>query len=316
MNLPSRQCPSFLRLTLLIAGVYNILWGASVVLFPNWFFTVFGMSLPVYPSIWQCVGMIVGVYGVGYILAAKDPYRHWIIVLVGFLGKIFGPIGFVYAVYAGVFPASSFITIVTNDLIWWIPFGMILYGALRNWASVPSDEFPKMELSFALSTHKVNGLSLLERSFKKPMMIVFLRHFGCVFCQQTIHELKRVYPQIREKGMSVAIVHSSNHENAEKHLEALELTDSIVVSDPYCELYHSFDLEKGSVTQLFGWESFWKGTLAFLQGHDVGKLQGDGFQLPGAFIVYKGQIIESYRSRNAADSPNFEQLLENSTEAA
>jgi hypothetical protein len=79
-----------------------------------------------YVGIWQCVGMIVGVYGVGYWIAASDPKRHWPIVLVGLLGKIFGPIGFIQAYFAGEFNAKFGLTILTNDLIWWIPFFMIL----------------------------------------------------------------------------------------------------------------------------------------------------------------------------------------------
>lgn len=82
--------------------------------------------------VWQCVGMIVGVYGVGYWVAAKDCYRHWPIVLVGLLGKLFGPIGFVDAVLVrGILPASFGYTIITNDLIWWIPFTLMLVGARR-----------------------------------------------------------------------------------------------------------------------------------------------------------------------------------------
>lgn len=70
--------------------------------------------------------MIVGVYGIGYWVAASDPQRHWPIVLVGFLGKIFGPIGFLDAYMAGVFNLKFGLTIITNDLIWWIPFYLIL----------------------------------------------------------------------------------------------------------------------------------------------------------------------------------------------
>ena len=76
--------------------------------------------------------MIVGVYGVGYWIASYDPIRHWPIVLVGLLGKIFGPLGFVKAYIDGVFNIKFGLTIITNDLIWWYPFGMILYKALRK----------------------------------------------------------------------------------------------------------------------------------------------------------------------------------------
>jgi small multidrug resistance pump len=114
-----------------IAGIYNIIWGTSVILFPTLFFDLTGMPLPNYLMIWQCVGMIVGVYGVGYIIAAYRPLVHWPIVLVGFLGKIFGPIGFAFYLLQGAFPLQFGLTIITNDLLWWIPFGLILYRAYQ-----------------------------------------------------------------------------------------------------------------------------------------------------------------------------------------
>jgi ligand-binding SRPBCC domain-containing protein len=69
------------------------------------------------------------VYGVGYWVAAGDPRRHWPVVLVGFLGKLFGPVGFAVAVVKGVFPPTFGLTILTNDLIWWVPFALILWDA-------------------------------------------------------------------------------------------------------------------------------------------------------------------------------------------
>ena len=123
--------PAWARRWLLAAALYNVLWGALVVLFPNMLFDVVGIARPNYPELWQCVGMIVGVYGVGYALAARDPRRHWPIVLVGLLGKILGPIGFVDALARGTFPPEFGLTILSNDLLWWWPFGAILRDAWR-----------------------------------------------------------------------------------------------------------------------------------------------------------------------------------------
>ena len=113
---------NWMKTVLLLAGVYNLAWGAWTILFPTAFFRWAGMELPRYPQIWQCVGMIVGVYGLGYLIASHHPLRHWPIVLVGLLGKIFGPIGFLGAALREELPWSWGVTIVTNDLIWWIPF--------------------------------------------------------------------------------------------------------------------------------------------------------------------------------------------------
>ena len=129
---PDKRCPVWMTYTLWSAAIYNVVWGIWVVLFPDSIFILLGISLPNYPPLWQTVGMIVGVYGVGYACAAKQPARHWPIVLVGFLGKIFGPIGLLIAVLKGELPARFGYVCLTNDLIWWLPFALILLYALKN----------------------------------------------------------------------------------------------------------------------------------------------------------------------------------------
>jgi MFS family permease len=129
---PLQTAPRWLRVSLLLAGLYNLVWGGIAVLLPNLMWDVLGAARPNYPELWQCIGMIVGVYGIGYLIAARDPFRHWPIILVGFLGKIFGPIGFVQAVIKGTFPFSFGWINVTNDVIWWIPFGACLWLAYKH----------------------------------------------------------------------------------------------------------------------------------------------------------------------------------------
>ena len=127
----SKNMP-WMKYVLRAAAIYNIFWGGLVVLFPLAIFELASLPLPNYPEIWQCVGMIVGVYGVGYWIAADKPLVHWPITLVGLLGKICGPIGFLQAAAQGKFPWAFGWTILTNDLIWWIPFGLILLHAKRH----------------------------------------------------------------------------------------------------------------------------------------------------------------------------------------
>ncbi len=130
---PSRDpSPRWMKWTLVLAAIYNLAWGAFIVLFPLVAFSLLDMDPPNYPQIWQCVGMIVGVYGIGYGIAAMDPLRHWPIVLVGLLGKIFGPIGFAQAAASGTLPWRFGLICLTNDLIWWVPFTLILVAARRR----------------------------------------------------------------------------------------------------------------------------------------------------------------------------------------
>lgn len=121
----------WMRWTLIAAGIYNLAWGAFAILAPRLSFEMIGMELPRYLEFWQCIGMIVGVYGIGYLAAAIDPIRHWPITLVGLLGKVFGPIGFAEALWSGKLPLAFGWNIITNDLIWWLPFTAILIAAWK-----------------------------------------------------------------------------------------------------------------------------------------------------------------------------------------
>jgi len=115
-----------MKLTLKLAALYNILWGGWVVLFPDHFFHLVGMEPLNHSMVWQGMGMVIGVYGLGYWWASYNPMRHWPIVAVGFLGKIFGPIGFLMNYAQGTVPFEFIYTLITNDFIWWIPFFIIL----------------------------------------------------------------------------------------------------------------------------------------------------------------------------------------------
>ena len=127
------------KVTLVIAAVYNILFGAWAVLLPASAFDLAGLEQPNYPELWQCIGMIVGVYGIGYAIAARDPIRHWPIVFVGLLGKILGPIGFLGAVIQDRVPLQAGLIILTNDLIWWPGFGIALWLAVSCAAELRPD---------------------------------------------------------------------------------------------------------------------------------------------------------------------------------
>ncbi len=109
-----------------VAAWYNLGFGFWVGLFPNQAFLLLGMDLPTYPFLWQCIGMIVGVYGIGYAIAAFDEMTHYPIVLVGMLGKIFGPLGFIYTFWTGQIALSFGILLLFNDLIWYPSFLGIL----------------------------------------------------------------------------------------------------------------------------------------------------------------------------------------------
>jgi hypothetical protein len=81
---------------------------------------------PRYPAIWQTLGMVLGLYGLLYLYAAYRTERAAPIIVVGLLGKVFGPIGWVLAVSSGELPLRTLPLIAFDDLIWWVPFALCL----------------------------------------------------------------------------------------------------------------------------------------------------------------------------------------------
>lgn len=297
------------------AGLYNLVWGAFVVLFPGAIFRWAGAAAPNYPQLWQCVGMIVGVYGVGYLVASRDPLRHWPIVLVGLLGKVLGPIGFVHAVLTTDFPPAFGWTIVTNDLVWWAPFGLIVYAAFRRYGTGGLPETPERPfatLGEALEGTTITGgpragASLASISDEAPTLVVFFRHSGCTFCREAAADLASARASIEGSGRRIAVVMMApGDDHARGFLARYGLDDLPRILDPERRLYHAFGLRRGTFWQLLGPRVVWRGVVAgLIKGHGVGPLTGDGFQMPGTFVVHRGRVIASHPHRSASDRQDY-----------
>ncbi len=117
------------RIVFLLAGAYNICWGLYAAVDPQWLFRFAAMPLPTQPAIFVCLGMVIALYGILYLEVARIPERGWLIAAVGLTGKVLGPIGMVVLIARGAWPPATLVLSVTNDFIWWLPFGFYLVDA-------------------------------------------------------------------------------------------------------------------------------------------------------------------------------------------
>lgn len=134
---------SFHRAVFVAAGLYNILWGLYAVIDPQWLFRFAKMQNENHPQVFACLGMVLGLYGILYLEVARIPDGGWVIAAVGLAGKVLGPVGLARLIWTGIWPVRTGILCVTNDLIWWIPFGLYLYDAwpvFRKKIDEPADQ--------------------------------------------------------------------------------------------------------------------------------------------------------------------------------
>jgi len=126
-----------LRVVFRVAAVYNICWGLLVVLFPNLLFKLWGVPPINYPFIMSGLGMCIGLFGYGYWVVSRDLRSYPQLVIIGFLGKTLGPIGWVWTVFTTELPLRSMWTNVFNDLIW-LPFFVTYFVWYRRQRSALS----------------------------------------------------------------------------------------------------------------------------------------------------------------------------------
>ena len=154
------------------------------------------------------------------------------------------------------------------------------------------------------------GEHLRELSEKQPVLLVFLRHFGCTFCREALADIAGKRERLEERGVKIVFVHMTNHEVAERYFNRYNLEGATHISDPEKKFYTAFGLVRGNLTQLFGLQSWIRGFEAgVLDGHGIGPMLGDGFQMPGVFVIMEGEVRESFIHKLASDRPNYVELV-------
>lgn len=150
------------------------------------------------------------------------------------------------------------------------------------------------------------GINLKEYSFKQPILLVFLRHFGCTFCREALADISERRQSIEETGAKLIFVHMASNDIAERYFSRFNLAGISHISDPECKYYAAFGLVKGSFTQLFGLQTWIRGFSAgVVAGHGIGPQLGDGFQMPGVFVIADGEIKEGFIHKLASDRPDY-----------
>jgi peroxiredoxin len=168
------------------------------------------------------------------------------------------------------------------------------------------DNAPDSEV-FATTGERVH---LSDYWKKQPVVIVFLRHFGCTFCRQHVAMLRRDYAQFLEAGGEILCVGMGGYKVGRGFEILMDTKFPTLVTGETNLPYQQYGLGKGTVGQIFGIRSFVKGLKATFQGHVGTSVQGDPYQMPGVFIVdTSGTIRYAHYYDDIADTPENSDLV-------
>ena len=155
------------------------------------------------------------------------------------------------------------------------------------------------------------GNNLRDLSLRQPVMLIFLRHFGCTFCRTALAEISEKRKDIEAMGSRLVFVHMADNIVADSYFNRYNLDGAEHISDPTCQRYAEFGLFRGKFKQLFGLSTWIKGfQRGVMEGHSIGQRLGDDFQMPGVFVLRDDQIMEQYIHKLASDNPDYVKLAE------
>jgi hypothetical protein len=164
-----------------------------------------------------------------------------------------------------------------------------------------------------LAEHRTEtGRTLLELVDASPVLLIFLRHFGCSFCRQTLHDVSGLRGAMQAQGVRPVFVHLGSPERAKPYFDYYDLSDVERVSDPEATLYAETPFRLGRKSPFLQslapavWKSWLSGAL---RNHGIGMIKEDAAQMPGLFYLRDRVIVRSYRYRTIADEPDYLKLI-------
>lgn len=157
-----------------------------------------------------------------------------------------------------------------------------------------------------------SGASLLSFAETSPVLLIFLRHFGCSFCRKAISDVAELRGELENRGVRPVFVHLGTSEIAKAHFDYYGLSDVERVNDPSAAIYQHPVFALGRTSPFLQamnpvvWAGWLKGTIF---KHGIGKIQGDGQQMPGVFFLRDQKIVRRFVYRTIADEPNYLKLV-------
>jgi hypothetical protein len=151
--------------------------------------------------------------------------------------------------------------------------------------------------------------SLAEES---PVLLIFLRHFGCSFCREALDRLSQARPQLEARGVRLVFVHLGSPERAKPYFDHYNLSDVERVSNPDATLYRHpvFALGRTSPFSHFFRPAVVKAwVMGAVRSYGIGLIREDGEQMPGVFFLRGGKIANFFRYRTIADQPDYLALI-------
>jgi len=144
---------------------------------------------------------------------------------------------------------------------------------------------------------------------RRAAVVVWLRHFGCVYCREQVAEMRDAAADIQRLGASLIFVGNGGPRHA-KAFRAHFAPDSLVLTDPKLTSYRAIGARQGLLKTL-GPQTWGSALRAWRRGARQSAVQGHPFQQGGVLVMAPGdRVAYEYLSRAAGDHPAVADVLD------
>ena len=152
---------------------------------------------------------------------------------------------------------------------------------------------------------------------EQPAVLVFLRHYGCVFCRAIAVQLHRARDGFESAGARLAVIGQGTPEQSEAFRRAQSIALP-VYSDPERRSYEAAGAKVATFSELFSPRTVARGightvTSRIRQGSIAvhqGRLVDNPAQLGGVLVIAPDDSVRyAHLSEDASDNPPIDEIL-------
>ncbi len=159
----------------------------------------------------------------------------------------------------------------------------------------------------ALLDRPVVGVGLSPGSLRDQLgddttLLVFLRHFGCIFCKEAVADL-RAAAEAAPSYPDILFFTQGTPRESRAFLRVWP--GARAVSDPEMAFYEAFGIRRASFLEALGPKVLRARSRAAAKGHRNGTRNGDIWRMPGCLLVRGQQVFWRFEPVHAAEHPDF-----------
>lgn len=127
----------------------------------------------------------------------------------------------------------------------------------------------------------------------QPLLIFFMRHFGCAACREHLFQIRNAYPTLQAHGAAVIAISQHDPDLTARYTQTYQVPFSIL-ADPTRQVYQAFGVVEGTYWETSGPHVVAHQIKLSLQGNVMGlpRSVSASKQLGGTFVVDTGGVIQ------------------------